>query len=376
MIYLDNAATTKPYFQLMKVFNKLENDYFANAQSFHRLGQESNEYLKKARQNITKALHIEETHLPLFVSSATEANNLALKGYALQYQNRGKHIIISNIEHPSILETAKQLETHFGFEITILEVNKQGVINLEDLKKALSKKTILVSIMAVNNEIGSINPIKEIATLVHNNSRAVLHVDVTQAIGKINLPYEQIDMFSFSGHKINSFKNSGALVIRKNITLFPLLSGGNQEYGFRSSTISVALAYTLSLALEISLKNMNEKYENIKQLFLLLYETLENRDDILINSPKDSSPFIFNFSLIEKKASIVVEALSNKKIYVSSFSACQTNVKGYSYVVKALGRSEKESQNTIRVSFDYHSTKEEVLTFLKHFATIIEEIKG
>ncbi|MDY0100771.1 MAG: aminotransferase class V-fold PLP-dependent enzyme, partial [Bacilli bacterium] len=255
-------------------------------------------------------------------------------------------------------------------------VNEQGMINLDDLKKALKKSTILVSIMAVNNETGSINLINEIAALVHQKSLAAFHVDVTQAIGKIHLNYQNIDMFSFSGHKINGLKGSGALVIRKNISLLPLLSGGQQEYGFRSATSSVALASTLAEAVVISLEKMKKNLAHVKTLNNLLHEHLSKRKDIKINSPSNGSPFIFNFSLLNKKASVVVEALSNEQIYVSSFSACQSNNKGFSYVVKALGRTELEAQNTIRVSFDYNSTKEDVLAFLKAFENIIERIKG
>lgn len=376
MIYLDNAATCKPYFELLELFCQIENDFFANAQSHHQLGLLSQEHLKKAREKILKALNIQQTHLPIFLSSATEANNLALKGYALKYQNRGKHIILSNIEHPSVMETCLQLKEEFGFELTFLDVNKEGTINLSDLEKALRKSTILVSIMAINNEIGSINPINEIAHLVHSKSLAALHVDVTQAIGKIPLNYQDIDMFTFSGHKINGLKGSGALIIRKNISLLPLLSGGQQEFGFRSSTSSVALALTLAEALIISLKKMNENLFLIKSINELLYAYFSKCENVKINSTLNGSPFIFNFSLLTKKASVVVEALSNEQIYVSSFSACQSNTKGFSYVVKALGRTPFEATNTIRVSFDYNSTKEDVMAFLKAYELIMQRIKG
>lgn len=375
MIYLDNAATSKPYFELLTLFNKLESDIFANAQSHHKLGLLAQDYLKQARTKLLKVLNVENSHIPLFVSSATEANNLALKGYALKYKNRGNHIILSNIEHPSVMEACLQLKNEFGFELTILYVNSEGVINLNDLEKALKKTTILVSIMAVNNEIGSINPIKEIAQLVHKSSLAALHVDVTQAIGKVPLDYSVIDMFSFSGHKINGLKGSGALIIRKNISLLPLFSGGNQEFGFRSATSSVALNYTLAEATFLSIKKMNERLAFIQSLNDLLRHHFANRDDLIINSPMNSSPFIFNFSLLNKKASVVVEALSNEDIFVSSFSACQSNTKGFSYVVKALGRNEFEAQNTVRISFDYHSTKEDVLVFIQTFKQILQRIK-
>ena len=221
MIYLDNAATTQPSRALLDIYQRLESDFFANVNSNHQAGRSAEKYLLKARTIILEALTVDASHRAIFVSSATEANNLALKGFALKHQNRGKHIIISNIEHPSVYESVIQLRDQFGFEVTVLNVNHKGQVRPEDVRAALKKTTIIVSIMAVNNEVGSLNPIKEIATIVHRHSKAVLHVDTTQAIGKISLPYQDIDMFCISGHKINALKGSGALIFKKTIDYLP-----------------------------------------------------------------------------------------------------------------------------------------------------------
>ncbi len=376
MIYLDNAATTKPRRELLDIFQKVEGDIFANVNSNHSFGREAEKYLNKARSILLDALGVEETHRAIFLSSATEANNLALKGYALRHQQRGKHIIISNIEHPSVLECAIQLRDLFGFELTILNVNHKGFVRLEEVRNALKKNTIIVSIMAVNNEIGSINPIQEIAAIVHQHSRAVLHVDASQAVGKVPLPYSDIDLLSISGHKINGLKGSGALLIKKPIDLVPLLSGGGQEYGLRSSTISPALAYTLALAAKEAVDNEAKDSRSVSELNSLLRSHFLKRDDVIINSPEKASHYILNISLFDKKASVIVEALSNQGIMISSVSACHAKASSISHVVRAIGRSEDLAKNTLRISFDSHSSIEEVQTFINAFDEIIERIRS
>jgi len=376
MIYLDNAATTKPSRELLDAYRHIEEDSFANANSNHQAGRKAAKYLTKARTMVLSALQIDDSHRCLFVSSATEANNLAIKGFALKHQNRGKHIIISNIEHPSVYEVAMQLHEQFGFEVTILNVNHKGQIRPNDVRAALRKDTILVSIMAVNNEIGSINPIKEIADIVHTFSRAVFHVDTTQAIGKVAMPFQDIDLFCISAHKINGLKGSGALIVRKNLELLPLFSGGNQEYGFRSSTISVALSYTLALAVKKIMAEQTTRAPYIASLSSFLRSYFTKLEDVIINSPEKGSPYIFNVSLTNKKASVVVEALSNLDIMVSSVSACHAKSEEASIAVRAIGRSENLARNTLRISFDYTNTIEEVNTFIQSFDEIIARIRS
>jgi cysteine desulfurase len=375
MIYLDNAATTQPSRALIDIYQRLESDYFANANSNHLAGRNAEKYLSKARATILESLGVEMSHRAIFVSSATEANNLALKGFALKYQNRGKHIIVSNIEHPSVYESVMQLRDQFGFEVTVLNVNHKGQVRPEDVRMALKKTTIIVSIIAVNNEIGSISPIKDIADIVHQHSKAVLHVDTTQAIGKVSLPYKDIDMFCVSGHKINALKGSGALVIKKTIDLLPLLSGGNQEFGLRSSTISIALAYTLAIATKEAIYNQQKATINVTSLYSYIRSHFAKRNNVVINSPSNGSPYIFNFSLTDKKTSVIVEALSNEGIMVSSISACHQKLTTSSYVVKALGRSEELANNTMRISFDKMTKLEDIQAFIKAFEAVVARIR-
>ena len=373
IIYLDNAATTVANNEVLEAYQKAKRLYFANPGSIHIPGQEASRLLEKAREQILELLNVKDDEL-IFTSGATEANNLAIKGYALKYQNRGKHIITTNAEHPSVLETVKQLENVFGFEVTYLPINKSGVIEVKDLEKAIRKDTILVSIMAVNNEIGTINPIHEIHNLLSKYPTICFHSDVTQGIGKIELPYNDMDMFSFSGHKIHGLNSSGALVKRKKIELISLMSGGGQENGFRSGTNDVALAVSLARALRLENEKIVENYRKISVIseYLKSY-VLAHNDLYELNS--GDNPYIVNFSTLTKKASVVVEALSSRGIMVSSVSACHAKDEPKSYVAEALGKSDQIAHNTIRVSLSYENTLEDIKKFIEELEKIIKEIK-
>lgn len=371
IIYLDNAATTKVKDEVVALFVETEKDNFANPNSIHALGVYNAKKINNARGSILSSFKLKR-HKVIFTSSSTEANNLAIKGYCLNYQNRGKHIITTNIEHPSVLECFKQLKDKFGFDVTILPVNSKGVVSFKQVEDAMRKDTILVSIMAVNNEIGSINPINEIADVVHKYPKANLHVDTTQAIGKIKLDYDKLDMFVVSSHKIGGLKGSGALIYKSSLSFLPLLSGGGQEDGFRSSTVSTANAVTIAEAINLALKEDTSKAKELKKH---LIDGLKDIPGIELNSDEDCSSYIVNFSLLEKKASVVVEDLSNKGIYVSSVSACNSKKEASSYVVKALGKDDKLAHNTLRVSFSNENTLEEVDIFLKELKQTLESIR-
>ena len=369
-IYLDNAATTIPDREVVALYNEIELNHFGNSGSIHKLGIDSLNYLNKARQLILNTFGL-KGYKVYFTASSTEANNLAIKGYARKYSLRGKHLITSNIEHPSVLECFKQLEKE-GFEVTYLQVNEEGIITPEQLESAIRKDTILVSIMGTNNEIGSMNPIKDLAAIVHKNPKIAFHVDTTQDIGKRNLNYSDIDMFVVSGHKIHGLKGSGALIAKQSLSFEPVISGGGQEDGYRSGTVSVALACSLALAVKkcypIDMEVALDRQE-------VLFEEMPKLPGISVNSCRNSSPFIFNFSLTEKKASVVAEALSNKNIYVSSVSACHSKGEAGSYVVAALGKTERISHNTIRVSLSRETSVTQVEIFIMELRNILETIK-
>ena len=367
-IYLDNAATTIPSKEVVALYNEIELNHFGNSGSHHRIGVDALTYLNKARESILNSFGV-KGYKVYFVSCSTEANNLAIKGVARRYSSRGKHLITSNVEHPSVLQSFRQLEKE-GFEVTYLAVNAEGIITPEALERAMRNDTILVSIMGTNNELGSVNPIKELAEVVHKHPKAFFHVDTTQDVGKTKMNYNDADLFVVSGHKIHGLKGSGALIAKDTITFESVLSGGDQEGGFRGGTVSVALACSLALAIKNSfpLKNIEEKRS-------FLMENLRKIPGISLNSNEKCSPYITNFSLTEKKAAVVVEALSNKGIYVSSISACHSKREMPSYVIAALGKGDVFSHNSIRVSFTNETTIEEIDTFVKELKSILETIK-
>ena len=374
IIYLDNAATSKVHPEVLDSYNQITLKYFANPSSIHFLGQESHRLLEKSREQILNLFKLTH-HEVIFTSGATEANNLAIKGYAFANKGRGNHIITSATEHPSVLNTIKQLE-NYGFEVTILPVNKYGIVEVNSLKEAIKDNTILVSIMSVNNETGAINPIKEIGELLKNYPKIAFHVDMTQAIGKVDISLENIDMFSFAGHKIHGLLGSGALIKEKKIILEPLNTGGGQENNLRSGTNTVALSASLAKALRLAIKGQQENYQKVSNLRDYLLSYLKDNPDIYsINSYSLDNPYILNFSLINHKASVVVEALSNKGIMVSSLSACHSKYEDYSYVVYAMNQDMKLAHNTIRVSFSYENSVDDVNSLIRGLKQIMKEIK-
>jgi len=374
MIYLDNAATTAVSKEILASYFALLNDQFANPSSIHKAGQDTFLLLSKARDQVLKLFRLKE-HDVIFTSGATEAINLAIKGYALANSNRGKHLITSSVEHPAVLNAMVQLRDLFGFDLTIVPVDANGVIHSELVEKAMRDDTIMVAIMHVNNETGAIMPIEEVAKIVRKHPKAVFFSDTTQSIGKIETKFEDIDMFVVSAHKINGLKGSGALLMRKGIRIIPLASGGGQENNLRSGTsdfpVHVMLAKTIRMALE---KN-SEHNAHARMLTDYLRDELLQNGEVEINSPLNGSPFILNFSLKTKKASVVIEALSLNQAMVSSISACSSNKFIGSSVLSAMGKNKTICNNSIRVSVCSENTLDEMKTFLTILEQTIESIR-
>lgn len=375
LIYFDNAATTKVNPEILDTYVKVSQTNFANSSSIHLEGQKANRLLQKSRELILSTLSLSNTHNVIFTSGATEANNLAIKGYSLKFKNRGNHIIVSSIEHASVLEVVRQLEKEFGFEVTYLPVDRYGHIDINELVSSIKESTILVSVMAVNNEIGSINEIEKIGLLLKKYPTIAFHVDATQAIGKINLNYSNVDFVSYSGHKIHGLKGTGCLIKRKNIDLLPLNSGGGQEDNFRSGTNDVAGAVSLAKATQLAVKEISHNISKIRQICGEIRQYLLNNPDMYVLNSTEENPYIINFSLLNRKASVVVEGLSNKNIMVSSISACHSRREDYSHVVYALTNDNILSHNTIRVSLDSSNTLEEAKIFINELDKTMKGIK-
>ena len=374
IIYLDNAATSKVDPEVLNSYNQITLKYFANPSSIHSLGQEASRLLDKSREQILNVLKLTH-HEVIFTSGATEANNLAIKGYCFANKTRGKHIITSATEHPSVLNTVLEMQD-FGFEVTVLPVNKEGAIEVKTLKAAIRDDTILVSLMMVNNEMGAINPIKEIGEYLKKFPKIAFHVDMVQAIGKIPLTFENIDMFSIAGHKIHGLLGSGLLIKEKKIILKAVNQGGGQENNLRSGTNTLALSASLAKALRLAIEGEATNYKKVKVLSERLLSYLkDNQDKYLINSYNRDNPYIVNFSLLHHKASVVVEALSNRGIMVSSLSACHAKNEDYSKVVYAMYQDLNLAHSTIRVSFGKDNTLEEVEALIYNLEEILKEIK-
>lgn len=374
VIYLDNAATTKVDPEVLNSYNQITLKYFANPSSIHSLGQESSRLLDKSREQILNVLKLTH-HDVIFTSGATEANNLAIKGYCFANRSRGKHIITSSTEHPSVLNTVLEMQD-FGFEVTVLPVNKEGQIEVNSLKAAIREDTILVSLMMVNNEVGAINPIKEVGEYLKKFPKIAFHVDMVQAIGKLPIDFNNIDMFSIAGHKIHGLLGSGLLIKEKKIILKAINQGGGQENNLRSGTNTLALSASLAKALRLAIEGETNNFKKVKVLSERLLGYLkDNKDKYLINSYNEDNPYIVNFSLLHHKASVVVEALSNRGIMVSSLSACHAKNEDYSKVVYAMYQDLDLAHNTIRISFDKDNTIEEVEALIKNLEEILKEIK-
>lgn len=374
MIYFDNAATSFPYPEVLDTYVKTVREVPGNPASENGLGLEAQKILEKARNQISRTLGLKDAFDLVFTSGATESNNDAIQGYAYRHRKEGNRLITTAVEHPSVLNVFKKLEKD-GFDVVVLPVDHRGQISLEELKQAMNEKTVLVSVMGVNNEVGMVYPLKEISEIVHSCKKAKLMSDLTQAVGKEDVDYSCLDLFTMSGHKVGGLKSSGLLGIRKGVLLDPLIIGGGQEEGERSGTVNVPLACSLATALRIHLSTLPQRRENAKKINAYLRREIAKRDDVVLVSDEACTPFILNFALKKTKASVLEEALSDKGIYVSTRSACSSHAKGGSTVLEAMGIEERLAANAIRLSFSGHETKEDCDVFLKELNADLDQLK-
>lgn len=375
MIYLDNSATTKPDTSVLESFQQVSTEFFANPSSIHPFGGKAEKLLKAARRQAAEILGVETEEI-IFTSGGTEGNNIAIKGIALEHQNRGKHIITTDIEHPSIYEACKGLE-QLGFEITYLPVNADGVISVEDVKRAIREDTILISIMHVNNEIGSIQPIEAIGELAKNYPKLFFHVDDVQGLGKVPLKLRNsgIDLCTFSAHKIHGLKGTGMLYINKHTTLFPLFHGGNQEKEKRSGTENLAGIVAMVKALRLIKEKEKNKVEHLYHLQQYLHEHLEKIDGVMVNTPKGAAPHIVNISVPNVKPEVIIHMLGEHDIYISTKSACSSKLKDESKVLAACGFPTERTTSALRISLSYDNTEEEMKIFLQTLQQAIKQFK-
>lgn len=375
-IYLDNSATTKPYKEVVdKMMVALTNQY-GNPSAIYKKGIEVEREIKEIRRNIARSLGAKETEI-YFTSGGTECNNTIIRSVANLNKKTKKHIISTCIEHPSVLNTLKDLEEQ-GFEVTYLPVNKEGKILIEDLKNAIKKETFLVSIMHVNNEIGSIQPIEEIGKYLKSlDEKVYFHVDGVQSYAKIKFRPSKynIDFMSVSGHKLHGPKGIGFMYVKENNRIKPLLTGGGQESSIRSGTENVPGIYGLGEAVKILNKDLQgtiDKIQNLKNL--LKEEIINNIDNVKVNSPEDGVCHVLNVSFKGVKGEVLLHYLEQKEIYVSTGSACSSKKKG-SHVLNAIGLSPEEVEGAIRFSLSDLNTEEEIKETIKVLKESVSDLR-
>ncbi|SNX52804.1 cysteine desulfurase family protein [Thermoanaerobacterium sp. RBIITD] len=362
-VYLDNSATTRVRKEVIdKMVDVLDNEY-GNPSSIHLKGYRAEKILDVSRDSVAKLIKSEKDNV-VFTSGGTESNNFAIRGIAYGMKRMGNHIITSKIEHPSVLNVMKQLEEE-GYNVTYLNVDKNGKINLGELEQAINDKTILISIMGVNNEIGTIEPIDMIAKLKEKSNIAYYHVDGVQAIGKIdiNVKDQNIDLLSISGHKIHGPKGIGALYIKKGTKIKPIIYGGGQERNLRSGTENLPGIAGLGLACKLISENFKTYTSKLMALKKRLYDGIISEiTDVHLNGPDidNGAPQILNVSFLGVRGEVLLHALEEKGIYVSTGSACSSHKETESHVLKSIGLSHDFIESAIRFSLGLFNTENEI----------------
>lgn len=378
-VYLDNAATTKPFDSVIEKMCKVLKEDYGNPSSLHSKGISAEKYVSEAKEILSKLLKVEKKEI-YFTSGGTESNNLALLGIADAYKRSGKHIITSDIEHPSVNNTLLSLEEK-GYEVTRIPVNNEGIVNLEMLRDSIREDTILVSIMHVNNEIGSIQPIEEIGKIIkEKNNSALFHVDAIQSFGKIAI-YPQkanIHLLSISGHKFHGPKGIGALYINNKIKIKPIVFGGSQQNGLRSGTENVPGINGLSCAAKIMYENLKKHEEYMYELKNhFVSNILDSIDDVYVNGPElsEAAPNIVNLRFDNIKGEVLLHALEGKGIYISTGSACSSNKTSISTTLQAIGLTNEQIDNSIRFSFSINNTLDELDYCIRELEEIIPKLR-
>ncbi|WP_424768262.1 cysteine desulfurase family protein [Paenibacillus sp. sgz302251] len=359
MLYFDHSASTPPYAEVAQTMMEVMKSQYANPSSLHRAGADADMLIERSRTLVAEQLRTHKGNW-LFTGGGTESNNLAIKGIAKQYRSRGNHLITTQIEHASVFESFGQLEQE-GFSVTYLPVDAAGHVRVEDVRQAMTEGTILVSVMHVNNEIGSIQPIEEIGALLKTYPKALFHVDAVQSVGKLPIAIEEwgIDLLSASAHKLRGPKGVGYLYVREGITLYPMLTGGSQEQGFRAGTQNVPGIVASAKALRISLADMKERHQRLSKLKKELITIINGIPQLRLNGGEPSAAHIVHFSYPGMKPEVIIHMLEQHGIMASTKSACSSRDNKPSRVLLATGASVEQATGGVRISFgDEHQARD------------------
>lgn len=376
--YLDNSATTKVSENVTNLMVKVMMEDYGNPSSLHMKGVDAEKYIKESKDIIAKLLKVDAKEI-IYTSGGTESNNLAIIGAAMANKRAGNRIITSSIEHPSVLATMKYLEDN-GFEVIYLPVDSNGVVDMEALKEAMTKETILVSVMHVNNEIGAIEPVSEISKYIKSiNPEVVFHVDAIQSFGKLVVQPKKmgIDLLSVSGHKIHGPKGIGFLYASSKVKLKPIIFGGGQQKGMRSGTENVPGIAGIGLAAKEAYENFEEKISKMIELKDYFIDRVTSIENVTVNSSKgaEGAPHIISVSFLGVRSEVMLHSLEDKEIYISSGSACSSNKPSVSATLKGIGLKPEQIDSTVRFSLSYDTTKEELDYAVDTVAGMIELLR-
>ena len=373
MIYLDYSATTPVSSEVQDTINKVTKEFIGNANSLNALGIKSKELLESATKQIADLFGVQPNELT-YTSSSTESNNMALIGIALNYSKRGKHIIVSKLEHPSIYAICDYLKT-LGFEISYVNNNEEGLIDFDDLRRLIRKETILVSIAAVNSELGIRQPLKMIRQVINKlNSNTIFHSDMTQAVGKTQVNLHDVDLASISSHKIYGPKGISLLYKANNIHIVPLIYGSGKSNDLKPGTPALPLIAGFSKALRIATNDIEKKERYISLLNDKICNYLKKYDDVKINKTKYSIPHILNISVMNIKPETMIHAFDEEEIYLSTNTACSSG--NISNAVMAIYNDEDRAKHTIRISLSQLTTSDEINKFLDAFSKIYDKLNS
>ena len=371
MIYLDYSATTPVNEEVLNSFIGATKKYLGNPNSLHKLGVEGNHLINMSTEQIKKVLNVNDVDV-IYTSGASEANNTALKGIAFTYSNRGKTIITTKLEHSSINEPIKFLEKN-GFNIEYVKLNSDGTVDLDNLEELMTEDVILVSICAVNSELGIRQPIEEIGKLLTKYNKCYFHVDITQAIGKVKIDLSNVDLFSFSAHKFYGIKGIGALIKKSKIIIEPLIHGGKSTTLYRSGTPSLELIVSMAKAIRLIYDNIDSNNEYVANLNNQLKNILSNYDKVSINSNEKCIPHILNISILGVKPETFLHALEEHNIYISTKSACSSN-SSISDAVYEITKDSEKASHSIRISLSYLTKEEDIKIFKEVFDKCYKEL--
>ncbi|QLK86258.1 cysteine desulfurase family protein [Staphylococcus sp. 17KM0847] len=373
MLYFDNAATTKPDASVLESYMKVNQQFYFNPNSPHDKGQEAARLLQQARDQIKRVLHLDEETI-IFTSGATESNNIALKGVAYQKKHFGRTLITSVLEHPSVLEVLRSLETE-GFIIKYVNITAEGKIDLNHLKTLLSSDVILVTCMHVNNIMGQVQPIEDIAKLLKDYPKIHFHVDAVQALGKYPLMTQSVDSMALSGHKFNGLKGQGLLILKNMHNVQPTIHGGGQEYNLRSGTVNVPMDVSCAKAIRLAEDYRFELMKQLTDINKQIRDIVNSYEGVYINSPDSSSPHILNIAFPGVRGEVLVNAFSKQGVMVSTTSACSSKQAKVNEVLEAMGIEVSRILGSIRLSFDRYTTKEDIAGFGEAFEKVYEQVK-